>query len=135
MSDRKPVTKIGLALIRNGHVLLVRRSGDPFLILPGGKPRAGESDIEALRREIEEELSCQLDESTLKHLGDYEDELVDDSERRVHVRLYVGELSGTPRPSAEIGELVWHPIGDLKEQSLAPSLRNQILGDLAGRTS
>ncbi len=131
MSDGKPVTKIGLALIRNGHVLLVRRSGDPFLILPGGKPHAGESDIEALRREIEEELSCRLDELTLRHLGDYEDELVDDSQRKVNVRLYVGELSGTPRPSAEIGELVWHPIGDREERSLAPSLRNQILGDLA----
>jgi 8-oxo-dGTP diphosphatase len=131
MSDRETVTKVGLALIRNGHVLLVRRSGDPFLILPGGKPEAGESDVEALRREIEEELSCRLDESTLRHLGDYEDELVDDPRRMVTVRLYVGELCGTPRPSAEIGELVWHPIGDLDEQSLAPSLRNQILRDLA----
>jgi len=131
MSDRKTVTKVGLALIRDGHVLLVRRSGDPFLILPGGKPQVGESDTEALRREIEEELSCRLDESTLRHLGDYEDELVDDPQLRVNVRLYVGELRGTPRPSAEIGELVWHPIGDLDEQSLAPSLRNQILGDLA----
>jgi 8-oxo-dGTP diphosphatase len=123
------VTKVGLALVKEGHVLLVRRSGDPFLILPGGKPEKGESDIEALRREIEEELSCRLDESTLRHLGNYEDELVDDPRRRVEVRLYVGELRETPRPSAEIGELVWHPIGDLEERSLAPSL--QILADLA----
>jgi 8-oxo-dGTP diphosphatase len=133
MSDRKTVTKVGLALVRDDHVLLVRRSGDPFLILPGGKPERGESDVVALRREIEEELSCKLDESTLRHLGDYEDELVDDSRSRVNIRLYLGELSGTPQPSAEIGELVWHPIGDLDERSLAPSLRNQILGDL-GRT-
>jgi 8-oxo-dGTP diphosphatase len=125
------VIKIGLVLVRDEHVLLVRRNTSPILILPGGKPEGGETDEQTLAREIEEELHCRLDPARLEYLGEYEDELADDPSRRVVIRLYRGELEGRPQPSAEIGEVVWHPLVDLDATDLAPSLRHQILRDLA----
>lgn len=125
------MVKIGLVLVRDGHVLLVRRNTSPILILPGGKPESGETDQHALAREIEEELRCRLDPARLEYLGEYEDELADDPSRRVVIRLYRGELEGRPQPSAEIDEAVWHPLADLDATDLAPSLRHQILRDLA----
>ena len=126
------VVKIGLVLVRDASVLLVRRTTSPILILPGGKPEGGETDEQALVREIREELRCHLDPASLEYLGEYEDELADDPSRRVLIRLYRGELEGRPQPSSEIGEIVWHSLADLDATELAPSLRHQILNDIAG---
>jgi len=119
-------------LVRDEHVLLVRRNTSSILILPGGKPEGDETDEQTLAREIEEELRCRLDTARLEYLGEDEDELADDPSRRVLIRLYRGKLKGHPQPSAEIGEAVWHPLADLDATDLAPSLRHQILRDLAG---
>ena len=52
---------VGAALVRDGRVLASRRTEPPHLAglweFPGGKVEAGESDAEALRRELLEELA------------------------------------------------------------------------------
>jgi 8-oxo-dGTP diphosphatase len=51
---------VGAALLRDGRVLASRRTGPPHLAglweFPGGKVEDGESDVEALTRELAEEL-------------------------------------------------------------------------------
>lgn len=133
-SDPSDVVKVGLALVKDGQVLLVRRHDDPWLILPGGKPIDDETDEETLARECREELSCSIDPRSLRWLGKFTDELVDDRDRRVTVRLYAASLLGKPTPSAEIEELAWHSLDNTSAEFLAPSLRRQILPRLAGLT-
>lgn len=48
-------TAINAAIIQNKKLLLVRKN--QTWILPGGKPEEGESDLECLSREMDEELS------------------------------------------------------------------------------
>lgn len=54
------VAVVGAALLRDGRVLASRRTGPPHLAgfweFPGGKVEPGETDVEALRRELAEEL-------------------------------------------------------------------------------
>ena len=54
------VAVVGAALLRDGRVLASRRTGPPHLAgfweFPGGKVEAGETDVEALQRELAEEL-------------------------------------------------------------------------------
>jgi ADP-ribose pyrophosphatase YjhB (NUDIX family) len=45
-----------LVAIRGRKVLLVRRKRDRVWTFPGGRKRAGETELECLRREIGEEL-------------------------------------------------------------------------------
>jgi 8-oxo-dGTP diphosphatase len=129
------VVKVGLALVVDRRLLLVRRHNDPWLILPGGKPIANESDEETLARECREELSCAIDRDSVHWLGEFTDELVDDAMRQVVVRLYSAALVGKPTPSAEIEELSWHSLDGASSEHLAPSLRRQIIPRLAGLSS
>src|SRR5690348_16445080 len=62
------------ALVREGRVLLVHRRRDkrarPDLWdLPGGLMEPGESELDALTRELHEELGVLLAEGSASHLG------------------------------------------------------------------
>lgn len=55
---------VGAVIVRDGHVLCARRgpgqSAAGLWEFPGGKVEPGESDSEALRREVREELCCEV---------------------------------------------------------------------------
>lgn len=124
--------KAGLAIVRNGRILLCRkRSGTRLLILPGGCIEPGESASECLRRELREELGDVAAEG-VEYLGQYVDQAAGDPSKTVRIELFHGELKGDPAPHAEIEELVWFGEGDERSQ-LAPSLANLILPDLVAR--
>ncbi|MFH6786296.1 MULTISPECIES: NUDIX hydrolase [Methylobacterium] len=123
----RKIVKVGLALLRDQEILLVRKKGSFYFILPGGKPELGETDVVALSREIEEELGCTLDESTLRLIGSFSDVAAGLVDTEVTVQLYTGKLIGTPKAQAEIEDLVWFTLENSDEPNLAPSLRNSIL--------
>ena len=129
------IDKIGVLILRGDRILLCRKNRDTSrLILPGGRIEAGESDLECLAREIREELGT-VSLEKMEYLGTYEDRaaLDDPSVRKsLRIALYRGELSGEPRPSSEIRELVWFgPASD--RSALTPILVNRILPDLLAR--
>jgi 8-oxo-dGTP diphosphatase len=123
----REILKIGLVVIDGDRLLLVKKRDLEFYILPGGKPKQGESDIETLSREIDEELGCGIASDQLWFLGTFSDEVAGMPDAKVTIRLYAGALIGTPSPRSEIDSLVWWPRTEYKEQTLAPSLRNSIL--------
>ncbi|MGO7668526.1 NUDIX domain-containing protein [Rhizobium ruizarguesonis] len=127
----RTILKIGLAVISEGRILLVRKKGGEHLILPGGKPEEGEDDIDTLEREVGEELGCGIERTSLNYSGCFSDRAAGLGETLVSVRLYIGELTGTPQPRAEIEALDWYPIQASDSPLLAPSLRNSILPSLA----
>lgn len=123
------VFKIGLAVVRNGKILVVRKRGKSLFILPGGKPEDGEGDLDALDREIAEELGCCVVAPKLE--GDFSDVAAEMADMMVTVRLYSGELSEPPRACSEIVELAWVDLNGNPSVPLAPSIINRILPHLA----
>lgn len=130
---QQEILKIGLAAIHNGKLLVVRKRGGASFILPGGKPECGEGDIDALRREVDEELGCAIAEPSF--LGSFSDEAADLARARVTVKLYSADLCGQPDPAAEIEELAWIDVGQPIELRLAPSISNYILPYLRQQSS
>jgi 8-oxo-dGTP diphosphatase len=127
MPDHREILKVGLAVTDDNGLLLVRKRGGASYILPGGKPESGENDCEALLREIEEELGCSIDVSSLVFLGSFTDTAADMERTTVTVRLYSARLLGSPSPQSEIEKVEWfHPHGH-SDLSLAPSLVNHIV--------
>lgn len=123
----REIIKIGLAVVDGNCLLLVRKRGSDFYILPGGKPEPGESDIEALSREVDEELGCRIESENLVFLGSFSDQAAGQADVRVTVKLYAGSLIGNPSPKSEIDKLVWLSPQERQAPNLAPSLRNSIL--------
>ena len=123
----RDITKIGLALMDGDRVLLVRKRGSDFLILPGGKPEKDETDAQALSRELEEELGCRLVSDQLTFLGTFSDEAAGMPGVKVTIRLYAGSIVGTPIPHAEIDSIVWWRPTEHHQSLLAPRLKNSIL--------
>lgn len=90
-------TNIGvhaLLIAPDGQIILQQRSPDPQIInsglisLFGGTIRAGEDLIVGLRREIQEELELDLDESKITLLNTYQKtKHLDGIDYRIHVYL------------------------------------------------
>ncbi len=127
MPQTKHIVKIGLAITEANRLLLVRKRGGASYILPGGKPEAGEDDSQALAREVDEELGCELDVSSLVFLGAFSDAAADMYDTVVTIRLYEGRLVGSPAPQAEIECLAWFKLDLSEHVTLAPSIQNQII--------
>ena len=123
----REITKIGLAVMDGDRVLLVKKRGSDFLILPGGKPEKSETDVQTLSRELEEELGCGLASDHLTFLGTFSDEAAGMPGVTVTIRLYAGSVVGTPIPHAEIDSIVWWTPTEHPHSVLAPSLKNLIL--------
>ena len=118
----REIVKIGLAVVQDGCLLLVRKRGSECLILPGGKPERGEDDLTALSREIDEELGCTLDPQHIRYLGTFRDRAAGLAETEVVVKLYAGTLVGDPVPRGEIEQLLWFNPRTDTSTVLAPSL-------------
>jgi 8-oxo-dGTP diphosphatase len=118
------IIKVGLAVLRDRRILMVRKRNGLSFILPGGKLEPGENELQGLIRELDEELGCGL--LSAEYLGDFSAPAADLTDTTVTVRLYRGEISGEPAPRSEIEELRWISIIS-PEAAVAPSLSGKIL--------
>jgi 8-oxo-dGTP diphosphatase len=118
------IIKVGLAVVRDGRILMVRKRTGLSFILPGGKPESDENELQVLVRELDEELGCRL--VSAEYLGDFSAPAADLVDTTVTVRLYRGEISGDPVPRSEIEEFRWISIVS-PEAAVAPSLSGKIL--------
>lgn len=122
----KTYFKCALCIIRDNRLLVLKESDQELYLLPGGKPEGNETREEALKRELKEELSINLDTKSLRHLGTFEDVAAGKEDAIVHIELYQGDFSGEMRPSSEVERLVWFGKDD-DWSKLAPVTRNKIM--------
>jgi 8-oxo-dGTP diphosphatase len=105
-----PLRTVGWLNVREGRLLTVRTRGKDRFFVPGGKVEPGESDAEALVREIREELGVLLDPTSVRSgfVAEAPGHGLGGRLVRMHC-LYAEPLPGSaePAPSAEIAELAW----------------------------
>ncbi|MCY1416371.1 hypothetical protein D3C76_837810 [compost metagenome] len=116
-----------------GRLLLVRKRGTRAFMLPGGKREAGEQPLDALRRELREELDLHLPADALAPLGRFHAPAANEADTWVDADIYLAALPHPVQPAAELEELAW--LNDLHEtsESLAPLLRDKVLPALRER--
>ncbi|NLS12493.1 NUDIX domain-containing protein [Vibrio sp. SM6] len=104
----KNIDKLAWLRIENKRVLCVRSHGKSLFYMPGGKREGAETDEQALRREISEELSVTLNDSSMV----YYDQIAAQADGKpegvmVVMRCYYADYTGELAENAEIAEAVW----------------------------
>jgi 8-oxo-dGTP diphosphatase len=102
------VDKIAWIRLDGGKILSTRSRGKDVYYIPGGKRGPGETDLDTLVREIEEELAVAIDPATARHIGTFRAQAHGHASGvTVQMTCYTADHQGTPVPSSEIDEVVW----------------------------
>ena len=111
------IDKLAWIEIQNQKILMTRSKNKDKFYIPGGKREPGESDHQALIREIKEELSVDLLEESLQFYGIFEAQAHGQPEGiLVKMQCYTGQYSGILSPASEIEEIQWLNYAD-KDQT------------------
>ncbi len=104
----KIIDKLGWIYIKDKKLLGTRSKEKDVYYIPGGKREEGESDKEALIREVREELSIELIPESLKFVNNFKAQAHGKPEGvTLQMTCYSGDFQGGIIPSSEIGEVAW----------------------------
>lgn len=103
------IDKLAWIYIKDRKILSTRSIGKDAWYIPGGKREKGESDNEALIREVKEELSVDLLPETIHYLNTFKAQ-AHGKPVGVFVQMtcYTADFTGELTPSAEIEEMTYH---------------------------
>lgn len=112
--ELKPDIAVAALVIRRagGEVLCVRKQASPRFQLPGGKPEAGETMVDAALRETLEETGLAIPRGELGYLGRFTAAASNEPGHTVTSTVFTvagaaAEMLATPVPAAEIAEYAW----------------------------
>lgn len=109
----KIIDKLAWIEIKDKSILSTKSYGKDKFYIPGGKREIGETDEQALIREISEELSVTIDKKTLIYIGTFEAQAHGHLEGViVKMTCYSGQYFGELKASSEIEEIKWLKYSD-----------------------
>jgi len=123
------ILKYGLIIIKNKNMLLNRKKGTDFWLIPGGKPEGKETPEQCIVREIREEHNCAVDVDSLKFFGEFTEKAANEPDAIIHLKAYSGNISGKPFPGREIEEQMWFA-KDSDPKKLSPLLKYKLIPHL-----
>ena len=107
------IDKIAWIRLEDRKILSTRSRGKDVYYLPGGKREPGETDHQALVREIREELDVAIVPGSVAYAGTFQAQ-AHGHPAGVTVRMtcYTADYQGTLSPSSEVDELTWLSYAD-----------------------
>ncbi|OEK06521.1 NUDIX hydrolase [Roseivirga misakiensis] len=114
----KVIDKLAWLEIKDNRILVARSKGKEAFYIPGGKRELGESDAQALIREIDEELSVKLHEDSLAYYGTFSAQAHGHADGvLVQMTCYMGQYDGELKAAAEIEEVSWLEFEEMDKTS------------------
>lgn len=107
LTDRE-IDKLAYIDLQDGKILSTRSKGKDKYYIPGGKRDPGENDIEALQREVEEELSVKIIPTSARYIGTFKAQAHGHTKGvMVKMTCYSAAYDGVLKPDSEIEEIRW----------------------------
>ena len=117
------IDKLAWIEIVDGKILTARSANKDKFYIPGGKRENGESDEQALIREIREELSVEIDLNTIKYFGTFEAQAHGhDPNVMVKMTCYFAKYTGQIKADSEIAEVAWLNYNEWPQTSFVDKL-------------
>lgn len=122
------IDKLAFIELKERKVLETLSKGKDIWYIPGGKREVGETDTQALIREMKEELLVDLIPETLKLYGVFETQAHGKPEGTiVRMTCYTGRYRGILTPSAEVVQMDYF---EYNKKHLTSPVDNLIFDDL-----
>jgi DNA polymerase III epsilon subunit-like protein/8-oxo-dGTP pyrophosphatase MutT (NUDIX family) len=126
---RPTVLRVAAAIINDaeGRTLLVRKRGSSTFMQAGGKIERGESAVDALSRELLEEVGLELDLGATEYLGSFRADAANEADTVIRAEVFALTTTAVLVASFEIEELLWIDTDEPAGVQLAPLTRDTIL--------
>lgn len=126
MSNLNTIT-VASAIIANqqGQLLLVRKKNTRAFMQVGGKLEVDEAAEQALKREIQEEIGCEV--AQLRFIQTYHTQAANEPDHQLVSHTFWVTIKGEPQIQAELAEMLWLDIAQKDDYLLAPLTRELII--------
>ena len=119
-------------IVHEGRLLMIQRATEPSKgewSFPGGHVELGETVLEAIRREVQEEVGLEIEPERVFQVYDW---IVRDGDGRLQFHYLVNYvrcryLSGEPRASSDASAVRWVTTLGLEELQMHPFVRETAL--------
>lgn len=124
------IDKLSWICTKDRKMLFVRTKFNDSFYTPGGKRESGETDEQALMREVKEELSVALVPETIRYMATFKAQAHGKPEGvLVQLKCYFADFMGTLIPASEIVEIAWLTSHEEEKTSLTGQLTLRWLKD------
>ena len=133
VSAERPLAGVGVVVIDDGRLLLVKRGGEVghgLWAVPGGKVRLGETLQEAAAREASEETGLQVDIGSVLWVGESIGEGDPPDHHFVLVDFAAVVVGGALQADDDAADAAFVPLDEVRSLPLTPSMF-QLLDDLS----
>jgi len=116
---------VGVVLVENGRLLLIKRGNEPgkgLWAVPGGKVRIGETLKAAAQREAAEETGLNVDVGDVAWVGEH----LTDTHHIVLIDFYAKATGGELEASDDAEEVEWVPLDSVDSYPLTPTMTDLI---------
>ncbi len=125
----------GIVTDADGRTLLVRKRGTTAFMQAGGKIEQGESALDALRRELREEIGLELDPDRTEYLGSFRADAANEPNTVIRAEVFALLTDVAVTATGEIEEILWIETANPPGIELAPLTRDTVLPLWAARRS
>ena len=128
---QRPVPAVHAAILKEKRVLLIKRLNEPSRgrwSRPGGRIELGETIYEAVKREVLEECSIEIE---VERVFDVGSNIVRDDDGRIryhYALIYVlaRHTSGEVRAQSDAGDYMWATADEISELDMHPELQRML---------